>query len=187
MISDPQNLTAQTISDCASVNGGGGSYSSNGPFNTSSWSVDTFVQNLHYWQGHLCEEKGKKRGKYGGCGVCTGVINRALKATLNGSEQYWGQYPWDVCNKLKASGSEFKEAVSGVSSNKQEFNFGSNKPSKGDICTMWSLPKSTKSGSHYHTCAFDGSHWVSDFVQPSCNVYRSKSECQMEFHLFKHK
>ena len=186
VINDPQNLTAQTISDCASVNGGGGSYSSNGPFNTSSWSVDTFVQNLHYWQGHLCEEKGKKRGKYGGCGVCTGVINRALSNTGYG-RKYWGEYPWDVCNKLKASGSDFKEAVSGVSSNKQEFNFGSNKPSKGDICTMWSLPKSTKSGSHYHTCAFDGSHWVSDFVQPSCNVYRSKSECQMEFHFFKHK
>jgi hypothetical protein len=186
-ISDPEKFGEIAISDCASVWTNSNTVSNNGPFNTKSWELNTFVNNLHYWQRNICEEQGKKRQSYGGCGTCTGVINRALRDTLGGSKKYWGNYPWDVCRNLKVNDSEFKEAVSGVTTNKQEFNFGSIKPSRGDICTMWSLPQSSKKGSHFHTCAFDGTHWVSDFVQDTCNVYRSKSACQMEFHLFKHK
>ena len=186
-ISDPEKFGEIGISDCASVWTNSNTVSNNGPFNTKSWELNTFVNNLHYWQRNICEEQGKKRQSYGGCGTCTGVINRALRDTLGGSKKYWGNYPWDVCRNLKVNDSEFKEAVSGVTTNKQEFNFGSIKPSRGDICTMWSLPQSSKKGSHFHTCAFDGTHWVSDFVQDTCNVYRSKSACQMEFHLFKHK
>ena len=184
-ISDLDSLAEFGPADCNSVDNSSAS-SSAGPFNTQSWDVDTFVKNLHYWQGHICEEKGKPRQSYGGCSTCSGVINRALRDT-GYAQKYWGEYPWNIHDKLKVNNSDFVEAASGVTTNKQEFSFNGVKPSKGDICTMWSLPKTAAKGAHFHTCAFDGSKWISDFVQSTCNVYRSKSECRMEYHLFKHK
>lgn len=209
-LQDPQNLTAYTPTDCASVGNSGApsddspnSSSVAGPFNTKSWDVDTFVRNLHYWQDRICENNGNGGSKarklvkpwnlpnsYGrtknGCSWCTSVINRALRDTGYG-QKYWGGEPWDVYAKMKASNSDFVEAASGQCSNKvDDFNFGSATISKGDVCVMWTLPPNPKK-LHRHTCAFDGSHWISDFVQQRCNVYRSASECRLEYHLFKHK
>jgi hypothetical protein len=84
---------------------------------------------------------------------------------------------------MSAQDSEFTEIDSGSTSNKQEFGFKYN-PMAGDICTMWSTPNKNI---HFHTCAFDGSKWISDFVQNNCNVYRSASPCTMEYHVFRHK
>jgi hypothetical protein len=205
-LQDPQNLTSYTPTDCASVGNSDDSSNSSsvaGPFNTKTWDVDTFVRNLHYWQDRICENNGNGGSKtrkpakswnlpnsYGrtknGCSWCTSVINRALRDTGFG-QKYWGGEPWDVYSKMKASNSDFVEAASGQCSNKvDDFNFGSATISKGDVCVMWTLLPNPKK-LHRHTCAFDGSHWISDFVQQRCNVYRSASECRLEYHLFKHK
>ena len=140
---------------------------------------------MHYWQQNICESRGKKRSTsptYNGCGLCTGAINRALKSTGCG-DKYWATFPWEVCAKMQKSDSDFQEIASRSETNKQEFTFGVNLL-PGDICTMWSTPDRKV---HYHTCAFDGSRWVSDFVQNTCNVYRSHKPCTMEYHIFRHK
>ena len=145
-----------------------------------NWNVGKYVEMLHKHQRSTCEEKGKSRQSYGGCGVCTGVINRALRDSGFGMK-YWATYPWEVYAKMK-SGNDFVEVngASGVT-NKTEFNLGT--VNKGDICLMWRTDKKA----NYHTCSFDGSKWYSDFVQNSCNVYRGKSACSMEWHLMRHK
>jgi len=146
-----------------------------------NWDVGKFVQRLHYWQSNICKAKGKQRKKPGGgCSSCTGVINRALKDTGFG-EKYWGQYPWEVYSKFKL-GDDFVEISSGLNvTNKTEFSLGN--INRGDICVMWGMGKVYP----YHTCAYDGNNWYSDFKQNSCNVYKSSSECRMEWHLFRHK
>ena len=156
-----------------------------GPFTSSQWDVNAFVKNLHYWQQNICESKGKKRissPTYNGCGLCTGAINRALKSTGCG-DKYWATYPWEVCSKMQKSDSDFVELTAKTETNKQEFTFGVNLL-PGDVCTMWSTPNKKL---HFHTCAFDGSKWISDFVQNTCNVYRSHNPCTMEYHIFRHK
>jgi hypothetical protein len=173
--------------------------SSDGPFNTTYWDVDAFVKNLHYWQDRICEDNGNGEHKdrhpvksytlpnmFGrkknGCGWCTSVINRALRDTGFG-QKYWGKEPWLLYSDFKAADSVFGEIQGGTTSNKNEIPF-SFTPQKGDICTMWKQGKKPPR----HTCAFDGSHWVSDFVQLGCNVYRSvKEEFTLEFHVFRHK
>ncbi len=172
-----------SIADCDSVM----SPSSNttavdGPFTSSNWDVNAFVKNLHYWQQNVCRARGKTPSAKGSCGSCTGAINRALESTGLG-RKYWRVYPWEVCSAMSVQGSEFTEIDSGTTSNKQEFGFKYN-PMAGDICTMWSTPNKNI---HFHTCAFDGSKWISDFVQNNCNVYRSASPCTMEYHVFRHK
>lgn len=153
-----------------------------GPITTSNWDVGAFVRNLHYWQSHTCEEKHKSRSSYGGCGVCTGVINRALRDTGFG-QKYFKTYPWEVYAAMKADNSDFIEIDSNTQSSSEEFKFRVNLL-QGDICTMWSTPNKEK---HFHTCAYDGNKWISDFVQNTCNVYRSSSPCQMVYHIFRHK
>jgi lysozyme family protein len=144
------------------------------------WNVGKYVQMLHKYQSSICEDKGKSRHSYGGCGVCTGVINRALRDSGFGMK-YWATYPWDVYTKLK-SGDDFVEVRSASSvTNKTEFSLGT--VNKGDICLMWRTDKKA----NYHTCSFDGSKWYSDFIQNSCNVYRSGAACNMEWHLMRHK
>ena len=144
------------------------------------WNVGKYVQMLHKYQSSICEGKGKSRHSYGGCGVCTGVINRALRDSGFGMK-YWATYPWDVYTKLK-SGDDFVEVRSASSvTNKTEFSLGT--VNKGDICLMWRTDKKA----NYHTCSFDGSKWYSDFIQNSCNVYRSGAACNMEWHLMRHK
>lgn len=150
------------------------------------WDVGKFVERLRYWQRNICEKredgKTKPRKKSGGCGWCTGVINRALRDSGFGYK-YWDKFPWGVYNKMKAQNSDFVEVRgSNSSSNKTEFQLGEVK--KGDVCVMWSLPNRNL---HYHTCAFDGTNWYSDFKQNNCNVYRSAASCTMEWHLFRHK
>ena len=150
------------------------------------WNVGKFVERLHYWQRNICEKredgKTKPRKKSGGCGWCTGVINRALRDSGFG-DKYWDEFPWGVYNKMKGQNSDFVEVRgSNSSSNKTEFQLGEVK--KGDVCVMWSLPNRNL---HYHTCAFDGTNWYSDFKQNNCNVYRSADSCTMEWHLFRHK
>ena len=178
-----------TIKDCDTVvsnrEHSGGNTPVEGPFVSSQWDVNAFVKNLHYWQANTCEQKGKSRSSYGGCGVCTGVINRALESTIS-SRKYWATYPWQVCAKMKDSNSDFVEIQSGSQSNKQEFNFAYN-PLRGDICTMWWKNHEDPSSPPFHTCAYDGKNWVSDFVQNTCNVYRSKNPLELEFHIFRHK
>lgn len=184
-----QLFNNSTIKPCNEVMGEGTPYSSpgiiEGPLTTSDWDVNAFVRNLHYWQQNICESRGKKRSTsptYNGCGLCTGAINRALKSTGCG-DKYWATYPWEVCAKMQKSDSDFQEIASRSETNKQEFTFGVNLL-PGDICTMWSTPDRKI---HYHTCAFDGSRWISDFVQNTCNVYRSHKPCTMEYHIFRHK
>jgi len=159
------------------------------------WNVGLFVQKLYYWQANICEkrEDGKRKNRVSrkkicsphsedcGCGWCTGAVNRALRDSGFG-DKYWAEFPWQVYEKMKSENSDFVE-VRGAQSvtNKTEFQLG--KINKGDICVMWSKDKST----HFHTCAYDGSNWYSDFKQNSCNVYRSSNACSMEWHLFRHK
>ena len=154
-----------------------------GPITTSNWDVGAFVRNLHYWQSHTCEERHKSRSSYGGCGACTGVINRALRDTGFG-QKYFKTYPWEVYAAMKANNSDFIEIAGGTSSSKDEFRFNINLL-QGDICTMWSTPKKEI---HFHTCAYDGKKWISDFIQNKCNVYTSSNKvCTMEYHIFRHK
>jgi hypothetical protein len=145
-----------------------------------NWNVGNFVKRLHYWQSHVCEEKGKGRNNYGGCHSCTGAVNRALRDEKFGMK-YWGTYPWEVYEKLSKGDSDFTEIRSGGGvTNKTEFSLGT--VNKGDICVMWTPDKKT----HFHTCAYDGSNWYSDFKQNSCNIYRSSKPCTMDWHLFRH-
>jgi hypothetical protein len=149
-----------------------GTTTGDGPFNTTAWDVDAFVKNLHYWQKNVCEKPGNKeprtREKYGGCHWCTGVINRALEA-VGFKRKYWADEPWDVRAKLKAADSDFAVVDEGLFTGKGEFPF-SKPPEKGDICTFWS--EGNKKAKR-HTCAFDGSRWISDYVQSSCRIYNS--------------
>jgi hypothetical protein len=145
-----------------------------GPFNTSAWDVEAFVRNLHYWQKNICENPGngnpRTRESYGGCHLCTGVINRALEA-VGFKRKYWAKEPWDVRAKLKAADSDFAVVDEGVFTGKGEFPFVS-PPEKGDICTFWSEGDTAKR----HTCAFDGSRWISDYVQSSCRLYNGRHD-----------
>jgi hypothetical protein len=159
--------------------------SSDGPFNTTYWDVEAFVKNLHYWQDRICEDNGNGEHKtrhpvksytlpnrYGrkknGCGWCTSVINRALRDTGFG-QKYWADEPWGVRAKLKADNSDFAVVDEGLFTGEGEFPF-SKPPEKGDICTFWS--EGNKKAKR-HTCAFDGSRWISDYVQSSCRIYNS--------------
>lgn len=160
-----------------------------GPITTSNWDVGAFVRNLHYWQKNICENpdggynpRVKSRSSYGGCSRCTGVVNRALRDVGFG-QKYFKSYPWEVYNAMKADNSDFIEIDSNTQSSKDEFKFRVNLL-QGDICTMWSTPNKEK---HFHTCAYDGNKWISDFVQNTCNVYKSSSPCQMVYHIFRHK
>ena len=180
------NMYEQDIKDCNTyVNGESSSLDSQ--VTTTDWNTDAFAQNLHYWQANICESAGVKRSNYGGCGKCTGVINRALKATGCG-DKYWAKYPWEVYAKMNSSNSDFKEIDNGECSSKQHFSFR-NSPQKGDICLMWckNNHNTSSSSNHFHSCAFDGSKWYSDFAQNNCNVYTRGFECTMEWHLFRHK
>ena len=95
--------------------------------------------------------------------------------------KYWGNKPWDVYNKMKRQDSDFVEIRSATNvPSESEFSLGALQ--KGDICVMWSSQKAK-----FHTCAYDGSGWYSDFVQNSCNVYRSGKHRIFEWHLFRHK
>ena len=144
------------------------------------WNVGKFVEKLHYWRDKICGKPTK-----GGCGKCTSVPNRALRDSGFGMK-YWGEYPWNVYDKLNAAGSDFEEIKSAKNvTNKVEFSLGT--VQKGDICVMWTPDKGKAKGTHFHTCAFDGSNWISDFTQNSCNVYRNRDACKMEWHLFRHK
>ena len=154
------------------------------------WNVGLFVQKLHYWSAHHCEEEykrsGGKKGKRdkpgGSCHLCTGAINRALRDSGLGMK-YWGGEPWIVYDKMKASGSEFVEITGGTSSNKSEFPFGQN-PQKGDVCVMWKSGRKTPR----HSCSFDGSDWYSDFKQGGvCNVYKNRDAFNLEWHYFRHR
>lgn len=149
-----------------------GTTTGDGPFNTTAWDVDAFVKNLHYWQKNVCEKPGNKeprtREKYGGCHWCTAAINRALRDTGFG-QKYWANEPWDVRAKLKADNSDFAVVDEGVFTGEGEFPFV-NPPEKGDICTFWS--EGNKKAKR-HTCAFDGSRWISDYVQSSCRIYNN--------------
>ena len=193
-----------SIKDCKSVIGSDSSTNTtndnaaptDGPITTSNWDVDAFVRNLHYWQDRICEDNGRGKSKnrkaadkntlpnmYGrkkkGCGWCTSVINRSLVNSGFGSK-YGGGEPWILYDSLK-KGTDFKEIQSGETSNSTELPF-TIKPLKGDICTMWKKGRIPPR----HTCAFDGTHWVSDFIQYTCNVYKSSSPFTLEFHVFRH-
>ena len=160
--------------------------SPNGRVKTTSWDADAFATDLHYWQKNVCKAVGKPRKKYGGCSACTGVINRALE-DVGLDRKYWSTFPWEVYSKMK-SGNDFNEAEHGVCSSKKHFTFS--KPlQKGDICLMWceGNHNSDTTKNHYHSCGYDGSRWVSDFVQNNCNVYTGLFECRMEWHLMRHK
>ena len=158
--------------------------SSDGPFNTTYWDVEAFVKNLHYWQANICEHPGNKepraRDSFGGCHWCTGAINRALRDTGFG-QKYWGEEPWNVRAKMKSSNSDFKVVDEGLFTEKnKEFPF-TDTPQKGDICTFWSRSNKAKR----HTCAFDGSKWISDFVQGKCRQYNSYTD--IDWCRFRHK
>lgn len=158
--------------------------SSDGPFNTTYWDVEAFVKNLHYWQENICEHPGNKeprvRDSFGGCHWCTGAINRALRDTGFG-QKYWGEEPWNVRTKMKSSNSDFKVVDEGLFTEKnKEFPF-TDTPQKGDICTFWSRSNKAKR----HTCAFDGSKWISDFVQGKCRQYNSYTD--IDWCRFRHK
>lgn len=126
------------------------------------------------WQKNICENPGnkepRKRESYGGCHWCTGVINRALEA-VGFKRKYWADEPWDVRAKLKAADSDFAVVDEGLFTGKGEFPF-SKAPEKGDICTFWSEGDKAKR----HTCAFDGSRWISDYVQSSCRIYNGRHD-----------
>lgn len=150
------------------------------------WDLARYIQNLHYWQKHVCQDRKKKPHEIksnGSCSSCTGAINRALRDTMNffnGGDMAGN--PWELYEKLKRH-KDFVEVEGGNISSTKEITFSKGKK-QGDICVYWCLSKSV----HYHTCSFDGSNWVSDFVQNNCNVYTgSKTTCTMEWHLFRHK
>lgn len=182
------------LKDCVSVLKEAGIDSSYGVENEKGyigdWNVGLFVNKLHYWQTHVCEEKGKKRSTnpgYNGCGLCTGAVNRALRDSGFG-DKYWGEMPWNVYDKMIRSNSDFTEIASGSKvSNKTEFNLP--RVQRGDICVMWTTNRQQVKRDlwHFHTCAFDGSNWISDFKQLTCNIYRSRSQCYLDWHLFRHK
>ena len=98
-------------------------------------------------------------------------------------EKYWGEKPWDVYAKMKQQGTDFIEIqnTNPFVSNKKEFEISGYNPQPGDICVMWTTDRKS-----YHTCAYDGQKWMSDFVQNTCNVYRGKNPCTLEFHIFRH-
>ena len=177
---DAGDSTAESVTN----SGGGGKENETGYI--GNWNVGKFVERLHYWRDHIC---GKP--KKGGCGLCTSVPNRALQESGFG-KKYWGHYPWDVYDKMKASNSDFTEVAHGVQSNLEGMKFPQT-PQKGDVCTMWKSGRkgdtSTKTN-HYHTCAYDGKNWISDFTQNNCNVYRNEKKYgrfSLEWHLFRHK
>lgn len=154
------------------------------------WNVGKFVNRLHYWQANICEHndngKKKSRGKSGGCGWCTSVINRALRDSGFGNKYANLVYPWDLYEKLK-SGGDFVEIETSTSApSNVEFTFGT-PLHKGDICVMWKSGVRNKDVHYYHTCSFDGSVWYSDYKQNACNAYRKKSKVNLEWHLFRHK
>lgn len=179
-------LCNQAMSDAGvTERGTGGKENESGYI--GDWNVGKFVEKLHYYAANHCEiehsknkDKGIRDKPGGSCHLCTGAINRALRDSGFGMK-YWGDKPWDVYGKMK-SGEDFIEirGANGVS-NKIEFSLGT--VQKGDICVMWTPDKKT----HFHTCAYDGYRWHSDFVQNSCNVYRNSSSCTLEWHLFRHK
>ena len=170
---------------------GGSTVSSPGnEVKTTEWNVDAFASNLNYWRANVCEKhkpEPKARKKYGGCGLCTSVVNRALKSAGCG-DKYWATYPWEVYNKMIASNSDFNEIQHGTTSSKQEFVFNS-PPQKGDVCLMWCQGnhKTDSKENHFHSCGFDGNSWVSDYTQSKCNGYTGSWECTLEWHLMRHK
>lgn len=143
------------------------------------WDVGKFVKMLHIWRDKICG--GPKKG---GCHLCTSVTNRALRDSGFGYK-YWGELPWNLYDTLK-KGNDFVEIRSSTNApSSTEFNLG--EVQKGDICTMW-RPGRDKRAKCFHTCSFDGSNWISDFTQNSCNVYRGKKDpVVLEWHLFRHK
>jgi hypothetical protein len=177
------------ITKCNDLVNGGSTSESNveGPFNTS-WDVEAFVKNLHYWQRNICEAKGKKRSTsptYNGCGACTGAINRALNAT--GFKYNFVTYPWELYEILKSRSGEMMEISSGEGPITSTFG----KPEesqKGDICVMWTPEGKRNKNTGFHSCAFDGQNWISDFVQNRCNIYsNSKKFSGITWYIFRHK
>lgn len=172
---------------------GGGSTTTNSPdkeAKTTEWNVDAFATNLHYWRTRVCEQhksEPKERKPYGGCGLCSSVVNRALKSAGCG-DKYWATYPWEIYNKMKSANSDFNEIQSGVISSKNHFTFNQ-PPQKGDVCLMWCQGnhKTKSSENHLHSCGYDGNNWVSDYVQKNCNGYTGSWECTLEWHLMRHK
>ena len=147
------------------------------------WNVGLFVKKLHYWQRNICTGG---RQSYGGCSACTGVINRALAESGYGplySGKYWAEYPWQVYDKMKVANSDFVEIDSGTSAaNSGEINF-SKQLQVGDICVMWkSRNANDKKG--YHTTAYNGKQWVSDYIQRRC---RPNYPNTVQWHLMRHK
>ena len=144
-----------------------------------NWNVGLFVKRLHYYRDNICGGP-----KQGGCHNCTSVTNRALRDSGFGNK-YWGKYPWDVYSKMIAINDDFVQIASGTSSNSTELNLP--KIQKGDVCTMWSVPNRNNK---FHTCAYDGSNWISDFTQRMCNVYSNEKKYgkfTIEWHLFRYK
>lgn len=199
-VKDCQKYTDEITGKSGGSSGGGDGTVKNpsSTIKTKDWNVDVFINNLHYWQREVCnkhpdrnlaEAKKRSRGGKGGCGRCTGVINRALQDTGCG-DKFFRTYPWEVYRTMNGS-AEFGTPVmqgSGKPSN-VHFDFPS-PPQKGDICLMWCnyIPDTKKN--HFHSCAFDGSNWVSDFVQNNCNVYTGKDVTvydNIQWYVFRHK
>lgn len=140
-----------------------------------NWNVGYFVERLHYWQKTLCKRSGS-------CGRCTAVINRALEDSGKG-RKYWGQFPWDVYDYMKTADSDFVEIDSGISAaNSGELGF-TKSIQVGDICVMWRR-RNTNDSSGYHTTAYNGKQWVSDYLQKRCRPNYSHT---VEWHLMRHK
>ena len=140
-----------------------------------NWNVGYFVERLHYWQKTLCKRSGS-------CGRCTAVINRALEDSGKG-RKYWGQFPWNVYDSMKTADSDFVEIDSGTSAaNSGELGF-TKSIQVGDICVMWRR-RNTNDSSGYHTTAYNGKQWVSDYLQKRCRPNYSHT---VEWHLMRHK
>ena len=147
-------------------------------------NLEIYVKNLHCWQKNICEKydgeggprkRSTKKG-YNGCGLCTASVDRALK--YSGLKRFTGgnANPMVFYERLSKS-SEWKEVGSGTTTGR---NLPENVEVKvGDIVTMWN-----KNKTHYHTCSYDGSKWISDYVQNYCIP---KYGCEVEWHLMRFK
>ena len=186
----------EKVKDCNTyVNGEGSTPSSQ--VTTTDWNVDAFVQNLHYWQKEVCNKhpdralpsaKARSRGGQGGCSRCTGAINRALEDTGCG-KKFWRTYPWEVYQAMNGSAEFGAPAMKGSGKPSNVHFVFPQQPQKGDICVMWCNYNTDTSKNHFHTCAFDGSKWISDFVQNNCNVYTNSSVVydNIQWYVFRHK
>lgn len=147
-------------------------------------NIEIYLHNLHYWQQNVCEkyEKGPRaRSSYGGCSLCTGAINRALRDS--GLRRYAGsEFPIDLYKKLKNSG--WREISSNTQTNKNDIQL-SGIAQRGDICVMWDVNK-PYGKTNIHTCSYDGNKWISDFVQNRCNPYTNKPSFNLEWHLMRY-